>query len=418
MSSHSHNTRSAGRGRANDSSPSPAAHSSNSRKKSSMNNQPGVTRRTADDAQHIDVTGEDNGEEGTTTGAPLPSPSSTDTQSAQLIASLLGQINQQNNQIAQQHKDMMSLVHRSPSTSPPRDPRPQKIDLSGVIAYSGDAGAAFLNWTSKVQVHHDDYVRTQGVLEKYFVARVATTLDGAALTHWQDMNEMERPQTWGAMKLNFSDNFQVVTTSQSARRELMELQQTNKQNVVEYSSLFRKLLKQTGETFKAADAQSFLVERFLAGLRDDKIRRELEGREPPINTLDTAIRTASRMDVRQSSSSSSSSSASSVASMSTTDQSLGTQLAAMTTQLMSAIQQQREPSSSPATQQQPYQNRRERGANKTARGQGWKRVPGMTAELAAKRQAENKCLWCASKEHRMYDCADRVNKRAPNLSTN
>lgn len=282
-----------------------------------------------------------------------------------------------------------------------------EVRLRNITSYKGETGDALESWIATLNLQYDDYVSARGATERAFVAAAAGTLADSAVVWWQSIEIANRPTTWSTMKNAINDQFQSVTNASRARKALIELRQTNKQSVVEYAAAFRSLMARSGK--EVDGTQLLVIERFIDGLRSDEIRRDLMKDMP--KDLNSAIATASRIDGFDNQSAA----GERVANMEQLDGSV----ASMILNRLSAMEQRfnsnnsnKGPSSSGV--QQPYENRRDRGANKQFTPI-WKQIAGMTAELVEKRRAAHQCYYCADPNHTYRDCADRVNKKPANL---
>ncbi len=274
-----------------------------------------------------------------------------------------------------------------------------EVRLRNITAFKGETGDALEAWIASLDLQYDDYVTARGATELVFVAAAAGTFTDAAVVWWQSIASVDRPKTWSSMQTAVCKQFQSVTNSSRARDALMELKQSGKQSVVEYSTSFRNLKTRAGKDFSTAAMQQFLIERFIKGLHSNEIRRDLIKAE--VTSLDEAIALASRVDGFNSQASGDSVSNAEMDSVSS-----------VILARLSAMEQKLDSNNSG---NQQYESRRDKGANKRFTPI-WQQIPGMTRELVEKRRAANQCFYCGSNAHSVRDCADRVNKKPARLN--
>lgn len=275
-----------------------------------------------------------------------------------------------------------------------------EVRLRNIAAFKGETGDALEAWVASLDLQYDDYVTARGATESVFVAAAAGTLAEAAVVWWQSIASVDRPKTWSSMQTAVCKQFQSVTNSSRARDALMELKQSSKQSVVEYSTSFRNLRTRAGKDFSTAAMQQFLIERFIKGLHSNEIRRDLIKAE--VTSLDEAIALSSRVDGFNSQASLS-------------DRISNAEMDSVSSVILARLSAMEQKLDSNSSGNQQYDSRRDRSVNKRFTP-AWQQIPGMTKELVEKRRAANQCFYCGSNAHLVRDCADRVNKKPARLN--
>lgn len=275
--------------------------------------------------------------------------------------------------------------------------------------YKGEGGAvldAWISYTRRLLALNEGQLSAARS-----VTWLSTGLEGAALAWFEQRHDNDPFLSVKDLYAEMRKRFQPIAASETALRELKTIKQ-GKSSVDDYLTRFRQLatsVPELGEKIK----MSF----FEDGLRED-LQEKLDMATSPPASLEDMAAVAARLDGRSRRGAGSSSSAASAEIQGNSAPSL----ASLQAQLNALLSAQ---AAGPSRTQQPppqqparvaYDSRSSRGANKRAWEDQWKRVPGMTKELWDRRSQANQCRWCGSSEHRMYDCADRVNKKAPRLN--
>jgi hypothetical protein len=262
--------------------------------------------------------------------------------------------------------------------------------------YKGDGGAVLDEWISYGTQMLAFYSGLNGTQSAVWLA---TGLEGAALAWYQNQFKLQPPASGSALFDALRKRFQPINSEETTRYELAALKQGPKQSVDEYATRFLHLTSLLPDESVASR-----VFQFRLGLHrsiDEKLR---QAASLPA-TLEDTIALAARIEGRG---------VPSVHGEQLANMEMDSVSSAILSRLAAMEQKFDSSSNSSAGNRQPYDSRRDRGANKQFTPV-WKQIPGMTGELAEKRRAAHQCYWCASGAHTLRDCADRVNKKPANL---
>ena len=312
-------------------------------------------------------------------------------------------------QQGEQNAAVLRTLQQTPAGPPTRgaQTRGPEIKLVGVPVYKGESGAALDAWVTQMRRHHKDYVTLGGASEERFVTKASALLTEAADAWWSALEDSDQcPTTWAGMMEGLKLQFQPVASEELAQEALLGLKQGGKTSTMEYATAFRRELARAGpDQF----TEKFLVNRFIGGLHRDTTRDWLRG-EPPA-TLQKAIEMATRRDGRGASVGAA---AAEAAAASVVDLKAEL-LAAMDERLKAASGRdgERRGDGGGGRGGKPggYRTREERGANSGRPLAAWKRIEGMTKEMAYQRMGRDECIQCGEKGHiaRMCEKPARLN---------